>query len=214
MRSPSLNRRSLMKAAGVTAVAAIGATVVGRSVAQASLAPVRPDIGVSTFPFDLGQVQLTASRWLDNQNRTLTYLRFVDVDRLLYNFRANHRLSTNGAAATGGWDAPNFPFRTHMQGHFLSAWAQAYAVLGDTTCRDKANHMVAELARTQIVWVPAGPRHSSSPLGTTPTACTVRRPSPHSAASARSRHLPASPNGIASTEGVTGRPTAPSTPSP
>ena len=68
---------------------------------------------------------------------------------MLYNFRANHRLSTNGAATNGGWDAPNFPFRTHMQGHFLSAWAYAYAVLGDTTCRDKANYMVAELAKCQ-----------------------------------------------------------------
>ena len=68
---------------------------------------------------------------------------------MLYNFRANHRLSTNGAATNGGWDAPNFPFRTHMQGHFLTAWAQAYAVLGDTTCRDKANYMVAELAKCQ-----------------------------------------------------------------
>ena len=36
-----------------------------------------------------------------------------------------------------------------MQGHFLTAWAQAYAVLGDTTCRDKANYMVAELAKCQ-----------------------------------------------------------------
>jgi hypothetical protein len=86
---------------------------------------------------------------MDNQNRTLSYLRFVDVDRLLYNFRGNHRLSTNGAAAPGGWDAPTFPFRTHVQGHFLTAWAQAYAVLGDTTCRDKATYMVAELAKCQ-----------------------------------------------------------------
>ncbi|EEP70331.1 secreted protein [Micromonospora sp. ATCC 39149] len=111
--------------------------------------PVRPDTGVSAYPFELGQVRLTAGRWLDNQNRTLSYLRFVDVDRLLYNFRANHRLSTNGAASNGGWDAPSFPFRTHVQGHFLTAWAQAYAVLGDTTCRDKANYMVAELAKCQ-----------------------------------------------------------------
>jgi hypothetical protein len=36
-----------------------------------------------------------------------------------------------------------------MQGHFLTAWAQAYAVLGDTTCRDKAVTMVAELAKCQ-----------------------------------------------------------------
>lgn len=104
---------------------------------------------MSAHPFELGQVRLTASRWLDNQNRTRNYLRFVDVDRLLYNFRANHRLSTNGAAANGGWDAPTFPFRTHVQGHFLTAWAQLYAVTGDTTCRDRATHMVAELAKCQ-----------------------------------------------------------------
>jgi hypothetical protein len=57
-------------------------------------------------------------------------LRFADVDRLLYDFRANHRPSTNGATANGGWDAPPFPFRAHAHahahahGHFLTAWAQ------------------------------------------------------------------------------------------
>ncbi|MDG6107960.1 glycoside hydrolase family 127 protein [Dactylosporangium aurantiacum] len=151
MSSVSLNRRQLLQAtgAGVVAGAAATAGVVDVHSAAASVPPARADIGVSAYAFDLGQVRLTSSRWLDNQNRTLSYLRFVDVDRLLYNFRANHRLSTNGAAANGGWDAPNFPFRTHVQGHFLSAWAQAYAVLGDTVCRDKANSMVAELAKCQ-----------------------------------------------------------------
>ncbi|MEU6041484.1 beta-L-arabinofuranosidase domain-containing protein [Actinomadura sp. NPDC047616] len=127
------------------AVTSVAGSAVGRSPARAAAAPV----GASASPFELGQVRLTASRWLDNQNRTLAYLRFVDVNRLLYNFRANHGLSTGGAAPNGGWDAPTFPFRTHMQGHFLTAWAQAYAVTGDTTCRDKANHMVAELAKCQ-----------------------------------------------------------------
>ncbi|GAA1801786.1 glycoside hydrolase family 127 protein [Luedemannella flava] len=151
MSSPSMSRRGLLKTAGVAAAASTvgGGVLLGRSVAEAAVAPARPDIGAAAYAFDLGQVTLTSSRWLDNQNRTLSYLRFVDVDRLLYNFRANHRLSTNGATATGGWDAPSFPFRTHMQGHFLTAWAQAYAVLGDTTCRDKANYMVAELAKCQ-----------------------------------------------------------------
>ncbi|WSG37228.1 glycoside hydrolase family 127 protein [Dactylosporangium sp. NBC_01737] len=148
MSSLSVSRRRLLQATGAGVVAAT-AGVVDVQGADAAVAPVRADIGVSAYAFDLGQVQLTASRWLDNQNRTLSYLRFVDVNRLLYNFRANHRLSTNGAASNGGWDAPNFPFRTHMQGHFLSAWAQAYAVLGDTTCRDKANAMVAGMAACQ-----------------------------------------------------------------
>ncbi|MEU8185566.1 beta-L-arabinofuranosidase domain-containing protein [Micromonospora sp. NPDC049044] len=150
MPPPPLSRRHLLQAAGASVVlSAAGTTVAAGSAAAAVVPPARPDIGVSAYPFDLGQVRLTSGRWMDNQSRTLNYLRFVDVDRMLYNFRANHRLSTNGAATNGGWDAPNFPFRTHMQGHFLSAWAYAYAVLGDTTCRDKANYMVAELAKCQ-----------------------------------------------------------------
>ena len=151
MSVPSFSRRRLLQTAGATAVvSATGAAVVVAEAAEAAeLPPARADIGVSAYAFPLGQVRLTAGRFMDNQNRTLSYLRFVDVDRLLYNFRANHRLSTNGAAATGGWDAPDFPFRTHVQGHFLTAWAQAYAVLGDSTCRDKANHMVAEMAKCQ-----------------------------------------------------------------
>jgi len=151
MSSLPVSRRRLLQAAGVGALASAagGSLFAARPAAAATVPPVRADLGVSAYAFDLGQVRLTAGRFLDNQNRTLAYLRFVDVDRLLYNFRASHRLSTNGAAATGGWDAPSFPFRTHMQGHFLTAWAQAYAVLGDTTCRDKANYMVAELAKCQ-----------------------------------------------------------------
>jgi DUF1680 family protein len=156
MYSPYVSRRRLLQAAGAAAVAAATAPVIGDSPAAAAIAPARPDIGVAAFPFEFGQVRLSAGRWLDNQNRTLSYLRFVDVNRLLYNFRANHRLSTAGAAATGGWDAPNFPFRTHMQGHFLTAWAQAFAVLGDTTCRDKANAMVAGLAACQANNAAAG----------------------------------------------------------
>ncbi|MEV4490092.1 beta-L-arabinofuranosidase domain-containing protein [Micromonospora coxensis] len=150
MPSPSLNRRLLLKSAGAAALATTAGPVLGSpGAAGAALPPARPDIGVSAYAFEPGQVRLTAGRWQANQDRTVNYLRFVDVDRLLYNFRANHRLSTAGAAPTGGWDAPTFPFRTHVQGHFLTAWAHAWAVLGDTTCRDKANYMVAELAKCQ-----------------------------------------------------------------
>ncbi len=147
---PHVTRRRLLTSAGVLAAASTVVPVLTALDADASaLPPARADTGVSAYAFDPGQVQLTSSRWLDNQNRTLTYLRFVDVNRLLYNFRANHRLSTNGATANGGWDAPTFPFRTHVQGHFLTAWAQAWAATGDTTCRDKAATMVAELAKCQ-----------------------------------------------------------------
>nr|MDT0662007.1 glycoside hydrolase family 127 protein [Micromonospora sp. DSM 115978] len=153
MSSVPISRRGVLQLTGAGAVAAttgVGTALGGATPALAAeLPPARADIGVSAYGFPLGDVRLASGRFMDNQSRTLTYLRYVDVNRMLYVFRANHRLSTNGAAANGGWDAPSFPFRSHMQGHFLSAWSHAWAVLGDTACRDKANHMVAELARCQ-----------------------------------------------------------------
>ncbi|KAI1168381.1 hypothetical protein F5B18DRAFT_658669 [Nemania serpens] len=111
--------------------------------------PVRTETGVSAYLFDLSQVRLTGSRWLDNQNRTLTYIKWVDLERLLYVFRSNHKVATNGASSNGGWDDPTFPFRSHVQGHFLTAWAQCWATLQDTACRDRATYFVAEFAKCQ-----------------------------------------------------------------
>ncbi|TGJ85862.1 hypothetical protein E0Z10_g2939 [Xylaria hypoxylon] len=134
----------------MTYIALIGGLIVSFSPVNAVVVPpVRTEVGVSAYLFDLSQVQLTDSRWLDNQNRTLTYIKWVDLERLLYVFRSNHKLSTNGASSNGGWDDPTFPFRSHMQGHFLTAWAQCWATLQDTTCRDRATHFVAELAKCQ-----------------------------------------------------------------
>jgi DUF1680 family protein len=117
--------------------------------AQSIPPSVVPETGVSAYPFEMSQVSLSNSRWHDNQNRTLNYIKSVNVERLLYNFRATHKLSTNGAQPNGGWDAPDFPFRSHAQGHYLTAWVHCYAVLRDTTCRDRATYFVAELAKCQ-----------------------------------------------------------------
>jgi DUF1680 family protein len=108
-----------------------------------------PEAGTSAYAFDLSQISLSNSRWKDNENRTLNYLKAVNIDRLLYNFRATHKLSTNGAQANGGWDAPNFPFRSHVQGHYLTAWVHCYATLRDSTCKDRAASFVQELAKCQ-----------------------------------------------------------------
>ncbi|KAM7201765.1 putative glycosyl hydrolase of unknown function (DUF1680) domain containing protein [Naviculisporaceae sp. PSN 640] len=109
----------------------------------------RAALGDAASPFDMSQVYLTNSRWKENENRALAYLKNVNVDRLLYNFRANHKLSPQGATPNKGWDAPDFPFRTHAQGHYLNAWSYCYASLKDTTCRDRALYFVAELAKCQ-----------------------------------------------------------------
>jgi DUF1680 family protein len=110
---------------------------------------IKPDIGALASPFGLGNVQLSQNRFLENQDRTLNYLKDIDVDRLLYVFRVNHGIDTQQADPNGGWDAPDFPFRSHVQGHFLSAWAQCYAALNDQTCYDRAAYFVTELEKCQ-----------------------------------------------------------------
>jgi DUF1680 family protein len=111
--------------------------------------PVTTDTGVVATPFDISQVTLGDGRWKENENRTLAYLKFVDPERMLYVFRNNHGVSTNNATQNGGWDAPTFPFRSHVQGHMLSAWSQCYASYKDIMCRDRAVSFVAELAKCQ-----------------------------------------------------------------
>jgi uncharacterized protein len=147
-----ISRRHLLAAtaAGSAALAA-GATRFGPFAgrAAATIPPAREEIGVLARPFDIGSVRLGAGRWQENMERTLEYLRFVDVDRLLYNHRANHGLDTAGAEPIGGWEAPDFPFRTHSQGHFLTAWAQAWLLTGEAVFEEKAASMVAALAECQ-----------------------------------------------------------------
>ncbi|KAF2729735.1 DUF1680-domain-containing protein [Polyplosphaeria fusca] len=128
----------------LTAILAIIATVAGQAAP-----PAASDTGVAAHAFDISQVVLDGGRFQQNQNRTLTYLKSVDTNRLLYVFRSTHKLSTQGAQKNGGWDAPDFPFRSHVQGHFLSAWSQCWASLKDTECRNRATSFVAELQKCQ-----------------------------------------------------------------
>ncbi|KAM0244926.1 hypothetical protein ACHAP5_005832 [Fusarium lateritium] len=108
-----------------------------------------PKIEDLASAFDLKEVSLTDSRWMDNQDRTVNYLLSVDPDRLLYVFRKTHGLDTKGAKTNGGWDAPDFPFRSHVQGHFLTAWSQCFATTGNKECGSRASYFVAELAKCQ-----------------------------------------------------------------
>lgn len=125
------------------------ATGLVRLAAAQAEPPVTTDKGTAAYTFDISQVTLNDGRFYENQNRTLSYLKFVDPERMLYVFRNNHGLSTNGASANGGWDAPDFPFRSHAQGHLLSAWSQCYSTLKDTECQDRAVSFVAELLKCQ-----------------------------------------------------------------
>ncbi|PPK92501.1 hypothetical protein CLV92_114102 [Kineococcus xinjiangensis] len=152
------SRRSVLLAGGATGVA-LGAQAFAAPSARAAVAPVpnaRPDFGVRARPFAAGVVRLTAGRFLDAQNRRLAYMRFLDMNRLLYSFRATAKLSTQGAAPCGGWESPTWIWRGHTTGHYLSGASLAVAATGDATLRSKVTYLVSELGKCQANAVAAG----------------------------------------------------------
>jgi DUF1680 family protein len=93
-------------------------------------------------------VQLLPGPFHRAQQANLGYLRRLDADRLLHNFRINAGLPSS-AQPLGGWEKPDCELRGHFIGHFLSACALMYSSTGDNDIKAKGDSMVAELAKCQ-----------------------------------------------------------------
>ncbi len=91
------------------------------------------------------------SRFFENRGRTLKYLRELDPDRMLYNFRAAFGIDTLGAEPLGGWEAPDGLLRGHSTGHFISALSLAYAATMEEVYGDKLRYVVHELRKLQLM---------------------------------------------------------------
>ncbi|MFM9277608.1 beta-L-arabinofuranosidase domain-containing protein [Paenibacillus jiagnxiensis] len=82
-------------------------------------------------------------------DRFLQYVRSVDDDQMLYNFREAAACDTKGAQPMTGWDAPECNLKGHTTGHYLSSLALAYHATGDSGLLGKIQYMVAELGKCQ-----------------------------------------------------------------
>jgi DUF1680 family protein len=154
-QNKQISRQDFLKAAIVAGAAAAVPTISTlKSQEPVHAASLFEPLGVSpqtVFPFPLGQVTLQNSTapFTGNRDRTYSYLLFLNDDRMLYNFKVTAGLSTNGAQAPGGWDAPDVKLRGHSTGHYLKALSQAYASTGDGQYLNKINYLVTELGRCQ-----------------------------------------------------------------
>ena len=104
------------------------------------------------YGFDLSDVSLDAEQdsiFTENMARDIAYLKKLDNDRMLYNFRKTFGQSTKGARPLGGWDEPTVLLRGHSTGHYLSALAMAYASTGDSEIKSKLDDMIHELRTLQ-----------------------------------------------------------------
>jgi DUF1680 family protein len=132
------NRREFLLGAVATAAAgAFPGTVRADSVSTI------PD---SAKPLPLSAVRLTTSDYAAAVEVNRKYLLSLSADRLLHNFLLYAGLPPKGAIY-GGWESDTLA--GHTLGHYLTALVLTYQQTGETACRERADYIVAELARAQ-----------------------------------------------------------------
>ncbi|MFZ2054681.1 MAG: beta-L-arabinofuranosidase domain-containing protein [Candidatus Aminicenantales bacterium] len=119
-----------------------------RSKKAAGVEKILPKIPLAVRPFPLRNVRLLDGPFKQAMVRNTQYLRDLDSERLLHNFRLTAGLPST-AQPLGGWEEPKVELRGHFVGHFLTACALTYAASGDEPLRRKADSLVAELAKCQ-----------------------------------------------------------------
>ena len=101
---------------------------------------------VSSFPAT--SVKLKPSPVQQSDALNTQYLKSLDPDRLIHNFRINAGLPSD-VAPLEGWEAPNIGLRGHFTGHYLSAVAIVVEKTKDQELAQRLNYMITELAKCQ-----------------------------------------------------------------
>jgi DUF1680 family protein len=135
MANQRIDRRGFLQ---LTAAGAIGLTLPSLTFAGDASKPV------SSFPLE--SVRLKPSPFLNAVNANLAYLKRLEPDRLLHNYREHAGLKPKGAAY-GGWEADTIA--GHTLGHYLTALSLMYAQTGDAECKRRAGYIVDELTACQ-----------------------------------------------------------------
>ena len=100
------------------------------------------------LPFANESVTLTES-WVKHREVLNTeYLKSLDPESLLHNFRVNAGIPSD-AKPLEGWEAPNIGLRGHFTGHYLSAISSLVEKHQDTLFTNRLNYMIDELYKCQ-----------------------------------------------------------------
>ena len=99
-------------------------------------------------PFSNTAVTLRPS-WIKQREELNTrFLKSLEPDRLLHNFRVNAGLPSD-AQPLEGWEAPKIGLRGHFVGHYLSAISCAVEKYHDAQLAGALNYMIEELYKCQ-----------------------------------------------------------------
>lgn len=111
--------------------------------AHSTAATARP---TSLKPAPLNAIRLLPSPYLTAVMANLAYLKQLEPDRLLHNFREQAGLTPQGDVYPG-WESDTIG--GHTLGHYLSALALMHAQTGDAECERRVSYIVNELALCQ-----------------------------------------------------------------
>jgi uncharacterized protein len=116
------------------------------SAALLAAAPANCSIRSRVRAAPLGAVRLLPSAYLAAVTANLAYLKRIEPDRLLHNFRSQAGLAPKGAVY-GGWESDTIG--GHILGHYLSALSLMFAQTADSECRKRVHYIVDELLLCQ-----------------------------------------------------------------
>ncbi len=100
------------------------------------------------LPFSNASVTLSDSWIKHREDLNTAYLKSLDPDRLLHNFRVNAGLPSD-AEPLEGWESPNIGLRGHFTGHYLSAISSLVEKYKDPLFTQRLNYMIDELYKCQ-----------------------------------------------------------------
>ncbi len=100
--------------------------------------------GTIVEPFSNEDVVLTPSWVKQREELNTAFLKSLDPDRLLHNFRVNASLPSD-AEPLEGWEAPSIGLRGHYVGHYLSALSALVGRYDDPELRQRLEYMIDEL---------------------------------------------------------------------
>lgn len=162
-----VNRRQLLQASAIGAVAGAGAftatpaeaapdsgaadsgAATSGAAAVVGVAALGPGATAPVRPFELSEVRLGNGLLQEKRDRMKNFLRQYDERRflVLFNNQAG-RPNPAGVSVPGGWEDGGL-LSGHWAGHYMTALAQAYADQGEAVYKDKLDRMVSELAACQ-----------------------------------------------------------------
>lgn len=105
---------------------------------------------IHAVPFPIEDVVLQPSWVKQRESLNINWLKSLDADRLLHNFKVNAGLPSS-ATPLSGWESPGIGLRGHFVGHYLSAASSIVKKYGDPVLTKRLNYMIDELGKCQSV---------------------------------------------------------------